>query len=288
MERHWEVSPTVWLQGHHWALVFAEPVCCRWWWGVLLGTASWSMHARVLTSCVCVCVSECTYTWEPHLQIEPTMDPAFSFPWPDWQWCPPWSCWRLSEQKGEHLGLPQPEWRGAFQMQNVSHLVQLAAGSWNANRFTWEFQGSYSRNWMLVFCQVPLGTVKGHTAPFAVPTLAGRAGQQGKASSCPCSVIPARSQAQGLLCWLPFFQTTHRHASGESVCQGPFPSGNFNSNTQSLGGGEGKESVVCRAALAGLRARAWSLVILLTRHFLCVSILRLFKSKRRISPLYKK
>lgn len=43
-----------------------------------------------------------------------------------------------------------------------------------------------------------------------------------------------------------------------------------------------------RAVPPGLRARAWLLLILLTRHFLCVSILCLFKSKRRTSPLYEK
>lgn len=58
------------------------------------------------------------------------------------------------------------------------------------------------------------------------------------------------------------------------------------------GVGKGKKRLwyveLSRAVLPGLGARAWSLVILLTRHFLCVSILCLFKSKRRTSPLYKK
>lgn len=121
----------------HWFLqnLFAAADGGAFYWALPLG-ACMRVCSRV---CWCVCVWVSAHARESHLQIEPAMYPAFSFLWPDRQWCPPWSCWRVSVQKGEHLGLPQPEWWGTFQMQNISHLVQLAAGSWNANRFTWEF-----------------------------------------------------------------------------------------------------------------------------------------------------
>lgn len=74
---------------------------------------------------------------------------------------------------------------------------------------------------------------------------------------------------------------------------GTAPSRQFSLKYSGLEGvGKGKKRPryveLSHAVLLGLGAAEWSLVILLTRHFLCVLILRLFKSNSSTSLLCKK
>lgn len=123
----------------------------------------------------------------------------------------------------------------------------------------------------------------------AYPGRQSRAAGEGQQLSMLCNSCTLPSTGIAVLIALPPNNTQTRFR-GEHV-PGSIPIRQFRlKHPQS--GGWGRERVwyveLSRAVLAGLRARAWSLVILLTRHFLCVSILCLFNSKRRISPLYKK
>lgn len=114
-----------------------------------------------------------------------------------------------------------------------------------------------------------------------------------EAGSCPCSLIGSTllsAVLAALIAVLP--DNSQTRFRGEHV-PGTVPSRQFRLKYPAFEGvGKGKKRLwyveLSHAVLPGLRARAWSLVILLTRHFLCVSILHLFKSNSSTSPLCKK
>lgn len=52
------------------------------------------------------------------------------------------------------------------QMQDVTHLGQLAVKNLNANRVRGKFQGLHLWTWMPLSCQVLYGSVTGHASPL--------------------------------------------------------------------------------------------------------------------------
>lgn len=113
-----------------------------------------------------------------------------------------------------------------------------------------------------------------------------------EAGGCPCSLIastlPSTVMAV-LIAVLP--DNTQTRFRGEHV-PGTVPSRQFRLKYPgSEGVGKGKKRLwyveLSHAVLPGLGARPWSLVILLTRHFLCVSVLCLFRSNSSTSLLCK-
>lgn len=114
-----------------------------------------------------------------------------------------------------------------------------------------------------------------------------------EASSCPCSLIASTLPSAvlaALIAILP--DNTQTHFRGEHL-PGTVPSRQFRLKYHGFEGvGKGVKRLwyveLSHAVLPGLGARAWSLVILLTRHFLCVSVLHLFKSNSSTSLLCKK
>lgn len=153
-----------------------------WLWKVLLGTVSWTVHA-------CVCMGTAlSVRARVHSGISFAnlmnliMDPVFSLCYipdlTDKNSALPDLVKVFQGRKANILGRHNWSCWGHRQMQNVTHLVQLAVKNWNANRFRWEFQGSCLWAWMLVFRRALYGSVEGHTAPFAASTLTGRAGRQ--------------------------------------------------------------------------------------------------------------
>lgn len=118
-------------------------------------------------------------------------------------------------------------------------------------------------------------------------------GEAAEAGSHPCSLIASTLPSAVLAVWVAVLpDNTQTRFRGEHV-PGTIPSRQFRLKYPgSEGVGKGKKRLwyvgLGHVGLPGLRASAWSLVILLRRHFLCVSILCLFKSNSSTSALFKK
>lgn len=144
---------------------------------------------------------------------------------------------------------------------------------------------------MPLCCHVLNGSITGPTAPLAVCLPDGAGQHTGQWLSLLSNCLHTH-QHQSSGCVDCCSSRQHTDMLQGRACARDYSQQAISTQIPSFwGSGEGKEeTMICKAepcCAAWPRGREWALVVLLTRHFLCVLILRLLKSNSKTSLFCK-